>query len=487
MPARNLPERPNLAQYKKQAKELLAGCRARDPESLRRVRAVVRPTKSPSRRARAGTVTLADAQFVIAREHGFDSWPRFAKEIAARTGADPLAEVWRSAEAAVVAGDVSTLARILGEHGPTLRGQRPRSSWLGGLTPDDSAADARLIIARAHEFESWDGFASHADAVRNPDSAAARFEAAVDAIVTGDVTRLRDLLRQDPDLVRARSPRSHRSTLLHYVGANGVEGFRQRTPKRVVEVAETLLDAGADVDAVADMYGGGSTTLGLVATSVHPKAAGLQEALIDTLLARGARLDAQGAGHDHPLVNGCLANGRKEAAELLASRGAPLDLEGAAGVGRLDLVRSFFDEGGRLKPSATTTQMRDGFSWACEYGRIAVVAFLLDRGVDVGGRLRPHGQTGLHWAAHGGHLDVAELLLARQAPVDARDESFGGTPLGWALHGWSEAAVKEPYYEVVARFVAAGAPVEPEWLRDQCVRADPRMMAALGDGLASLR
>ena len=37
-----------------------------------------------------------------------------------------------------------------------------------------------------------------------------------------------------------------------------------------------------------------------------------------------------------------LANGRMEAAELLAARCAPLDLEGASGVGRLDLVQSFF-------------------------------------------------------------------------------------------------------------------------------------------------
>jgi len=38
----------------------------------------------------------------------------------------------------------------------------------------------------------------------------------------------------------------------------------------------------------------------------------------------------------------CLANGRPEAAEYLASRGAPVDFESAAGVGRLDVVQSFF-------------------------------------------------------------------------------------------------------------------------------------------------
>jgi len=398
-----------------------------------------------------------------------------------RAGGDGLlAEVWRLAEEAVVAGDVATLEGLLRDHGGLFRTRRPRSSWLDGLAPDHSAADARSIVARTHEFESWDAFAAHAEAVKDRTSPAARFEAAVDAVVSGDVAGLKDLLRQDPALVRARSPRTHHSTLLHYVGANGVEAFRQRTPKRAVEILETLLDAGAEVDATADMYGGGSTTLGLVATSVHPKLAGLQDALIDTLLARGARLDGQGAGNGHSLVNGCLANGRQEAAERLASRGAPLDLEGAAGVGRLDLVRSRFDADGHLRPPATVTQMKDGFSWACEYGRTDVVAFLLDRGVAIGDRLRPHGQTGLHWAAHGGHLDVVTLLLARHAPLDLRDESFDGTPLEWALHGWSEADEKAPYYEVVARLVAAGAPVEPAWLDDEIARAHPRMLQALG-------
>jgi len=381
--------------------------------------------------------------------------------------AEELLHSWES-------GDPGTLRRVRA----FVRSEGGRSE--GGRTQAITLADAQAIVAHAHEFENWDEVAAHADAVGRPDSAVARFEAAVDAVVSGDVPRLTHLLRQDPGLVRARSPRTHHSTLLHYVGANGVEGFRQRTPTSAVEIAETLLDAGAEVDATADMYGGGSTTLGLVATSIHPKRAGLQEALIDTLLARGARLDAEGAGHHHPLVNGCLANGRQEAAEQLASRGAPLDLEGAAGVGRLDLVRSCFDADGHLKPPATVKQMKDGFSWACEYGRTDVVAFLLDRGAHVGDRLRPHGQTGLHWAAHGGHLDVVALLLAHRAPLDLRDESFDGTPLDWALHGWREADEPEPYYEVVARLVAAGAPVEPEWLDDEIARAHPRMLAALG-------
>ena len=73
------------------------------------------------------------------------------------------------------------------------------------------------------------------------------FEAAVDAIVGGDVAALARLLHDHPELARARSTRAHRSTLLHYVSANGVEDFRQKTPANILEITKLLLKAGADV------------------------------------------------------------------------------------------------------------------------------------------------------------------------------------------------------------------------------------------------
>jgi len=109
---------------------------------------------------------------------------------------------------------------------------------------------------------------------------------------------------------------------------------------------------------------------------------------------------------------------------------------------------------------------------------------LLEHGVSVSDVLRPHKQTGLHWAAHGGHVDTVKALLKRHPPLDVRDASFDGTPLDWALHGWFElrdgdAARREPFYEVVALLVAAGAPVDPDWLSEDNASAEPRMIAAL--------
>ena len=100
-----------------------------------------------------------------------------------------------------------------------------------------------------------------------------------------------------------------------------------------------LLRAGAAVDADADVYGGGATTLGLAATSAHPRLAGVQNDLIDVLLKHGARLDVEGGGNKHSMVEACLANGCPQAAEHLARRGAPLSDPDPPGEGARALAR----------------------------------------------------------------------------------------------------------------------------------------------------
>jgi len=346
------------------------------------------------------------------------------------------------------------------------------------LKPEEiSLAGAQFVIAREHAFESWPKFKKHIEAIVRQHSPVSNFEAAADAVVAGDVATLTRLLREDPKLIRARSTRAHQSTLLHYVGANGIEDFRQKTPRNAVEITKILLNAGAEVDADNGDYGGRGTALGLVATSVHPARMGVQIALLDTLLQAGASPDGLPGGWN-PLI-AALHNGRGHAAEFLADRGARLDLEGAAGAGRLEVVKSFFDASGIVKPNATRAQMEDGFLWACEYGHIGVVEFLLDKGLGVATK---RGCTGLHWAAFNAHADIVKLFLKRKAPLDVRDDNFDGTPLGWALYAWGDPppeAERDRYQETVALLVAAGAHVEPVWLTHEKVRADPSMAAAL--------
>jgi ankyrin repeat protein len=457
MNKRELPSHPNLEQYRKQAKELVKALRAADPEGSRRIEEF-HADATTSRH-----FTLADAQLVIAREHGFESWPKFAKHVAS-LGGDPTL-IWKEAERAVITGADMTLARLLAEHEKMFRDQQPPEYGPGGLRPDYSGGDAKTIILREHQFETWEEFEKY----RAGRLTAAAFEDAADAIVGGDAAKLDRLLRENPELVHARSTRKHRSPLLHYLGGiNGGESYRQKCPRNSVEIAEMLLQAGASVNVLGGPYGN-CTALGSVATGIQPMIAGLVEPLLETLLKHGADINAD----PWSIVNGCLANGRAPAAEFLAKNGARLDLEGAAGVGRLDLVKSLY-------ASATEKQIKDGFTWACEFGRAGVVEFLLERGMDVQAKLRHHGQTGLHWAAGGAHVETLRVLLARGAPVDAKDDAWGVTPLAWAMFGWRNAplpeATPERYCETARLLVSAGAAVDPEWLATE----DPGMRKALG-------
>jgi len=436
-----LPPRPNLEQYKKLAKDFQHACKSHDPGAIRDWAAHWAET--------------------ITRLQGLEITPEVRRQIDVE--AERMEIRWR-------------------KHQKT--NERAARCAL---------ADAQFFVARGHGFASWPKFASHLEALARANSPVSKFEAAAAAIVNGDLAMLEKLLVENPELVRARSTREHRSTLLHYVSANGVEDFRQKTPKNIIEITKVLLNAGADVNAESDAYGGRSTTLGLTATSWHPENAGVQIPLMDALIDHGAIIDGPDGGSE---VNGCLHNGRGEAAQFFASRGARLDLEGAAGVGRLDVVKSFFNDDGSLKSPATQQQMKDAFTWACEFGQTSVVDFLLQRGMDVEAKLKHDGQTGLHWAAYHGHLDTAKLLLQRGAPVDAKDENYGGTSLGWALYAWGNSpqpaelrstGLGGRYYEVVSLLVQAGAKVDPQWYEDDedrrraatKMRSDPRMLAAL--------
>jgi len=82
MPDRELPARPNLEQYKKQAKDLVRDCGFGDSKSFARLeRHHPRFHKRPESEIRTAQVALTDAQLVIAREHGFESWQKFARHI----------------------------------------------------------------------------------------------------------------------------------------------------------------------------------------------------------------------------------------------------------------------------------------------------------------------------------------------------------------------------------------------------------------------
>jgi hypothetical protein len=257
--------------------------------------------------------------------------------------------------------------------------------------------------------------------------------------VDGDVRTLTSLLGAHADLVHARStrvthfdPPVHRSTLLHYVAANGVESYRQRTPANAVDVAKTLFGAGAEVDALADLYGGTCTTLSLLVSSCHPAQAGVQVALVHTLVDAGAAVDGAGSGAWTSPLQTALVFGYLQAAEALVERGARADsLSALAGLGRVDETRAAL-------PTATAGERHRAFALAAQLGRTEVVRVLLDAGEDPN-RYNPpqtHSHsTPLHQAVWAGHDAVVRLLVERGASLEMRDTIHDGTPLGWAEYG----------------------------------------------------
>jgi ankyrin repeat protein len=79
---REVPARPNLGQYKKQAKELARQCEQRVLDAIARMRRHhPKFHKLPEGEAASAKVSLTDAQLVMAREHGFESWPKFARHV----------------------------------------------------------------------------------------------------------------------------------------------------------------------------------------------------------------------------------------------------------------------------------------------------------------------------------------------------------------------------------------------------------------------
>jgi hypothetical protein len=410
MEARPLPPRPNLEQYKKQARDLLRACTSADPNAIH---------------------AWAGQWFDACADEYVETQARLRGTVATQ----PLRESIEREEVDRIEKNIRASKKL---------------------------ADAQFFIARAHGFESWPKFARQVQALQRGNSTDARFEAAADAVVSGDTRTLERLLHEDPGLIRARSQRSHNAPLLQYVAANGVEDFRQKTPKNILEIAKLLLDAGAEVNEESGAYGG-STALLLVATSVHPERAGVQEQLMQILL------DHDAANHS-TAVEACLSNGRGKAAMFLASRGAPLDLETAAGVGRLDVVQGYFTQ-----PGASEEKLQRGFLWACEYGHNDVADFLLARGANLIDQAKT-GQTALHWAIVGGELSTIRLLLERGAPLEELN-AYGGTALGQA--GWSffNGDPEIDYLPIFETLLAAGAKIEDGWL-DWLARQEGRPASA---------
>lgn len=235
---------------------------------------------------------------------------------------------------------------------------------------------------------------------------AEQFERAADAVVTGAADTLAKMLADLPALAEARSSRAHRCTLLNYLGANGFEHERQKTPPNAVQIIELLLAAGSDPNASSYTYRGGpgANTMALLTSSSHPQRAGLTIPMVAALARGGAEV-----GAEYEL--------------LCALHEADRDQRLDAALEQIDLAAAATAEA-LVQASATNERM--------------LLLALLDAGVDINA---PGGQSirALHQAAFYGHEEVVDLLLERGADPTLTDDLYNGTAAGWARAGEHEA------------------------------------------------
>ena len=150
--------RLSLEQLRKQAKELLRQLRNRDPSAIERLRKCKPDVSDP---------ILADTQFVLAREHGFESWPKLVHHI--QGAQSPELEPHRQIAADLVAvynlADVNAVTRLNDLFHSTLNTERIRDFIRDKLfnLPDAQQRlnnftldDAQIVVAQLYGFNDWD-------------------------------------------------------------------------------------------------------------------------------------------------------------------------------------------------------------------------------------------------------------------------------------------------------------------------------------------
>lgn len=471
-----LPPNPNLIYLKKQAKALHKQLKAGEPT------AAVRCQQSHPQGVSLTAPKLSDAQLIIAREHGFASWPglkRFVEGVRGR----PLHRAFET-NLDYYEG------RAFGLHSVYQTGQPRALNLIRQSHPNFAAAsdeaikqadftldDARLVLAREHGFADWPALAAHVERLAQG-RVIEPFRIAFQAIKADDLNTFKTILSSHPEL--ATTPGTNGNGLLHLAADFGR-----------VEMLRLLLDAGADINMANNK---GWTLLHCVAYASTAGLSGGPEMLnsfIDLLLAAGADVTAEAHGAGGTPLMQALFWGHRPQAERLAQEGVyPYNLRTAAGLGRLDLMPNFFQPDGSLKPEAGQKRefhrphsgfppwtphddrqeiLDEALVYAAKNGRTPILAYLLDQGANIDSEpyngtalfwaisgdhmetvrwLLEHGAdvhhiasfggekniTALHMAAWGGHLELAKVLLEYGAEATYHEPRYGSSPVGWANH-----------------------------------------------------
>ena len=480
--SRSLPPRPDLAQQKSQAKELLQSFAAGDPESRARIRAAL-PDKQP--------IVLADAQFVLAREYGFTSWAALKQHIesmetAGRSPEDRLHDAFRRRDAQAV-------RRVFESH-PDLRAliDAPAFAFnapaIVAFARDQTMVEMLLDFgANPNRRSDWWAGGFHALHFATG-SAAERLIAAgaiPDACAAAHLDRpdlLARMLADDPSRVDERG--GDGQTPLHFASSRAV--------------IDLLLGAGADIDA-RDVDHRSTAAEWMLDRA---RGAGRYE-LARYLVERGARTDiflATALGLDDAI--GAMLEADPALLALRTGQGdygekppsshhiyfwtigdslSPVDV--AVQFEQHDILRRMLAYASPLQRLLVACRLGDerqaravlrehpgiieslapeehrAVTDAAWNGDARAVGLMLDLGFDP----RAPGQdsgTALHCAAWAGSAETVTVLLRHPdaaALVATRDAHHGATPLGWCCHGSLHGNTSHDHAGVAKLLLAAGA------------------------------
>lgn len=370
MPTKPLPPRPNLDFDRKQAKQLLAGLRAGEPEATRRLREFHPAFKEVAPdQAALSSLKLSDAQLVIAREYGFESWPKLKERFASRR-AEPSQELVEKFKAAVAAGDATALDALLDES-PELGGKIDAPLFPADQPAIVYARNNRQVVevllkhgadvnARSQFWARPVGVLDDVDAdtadwfIRR--GAVADIGAFVSAVRAGNVTEVDEMLSPSAPL---------RAQINKPLFAFGGRAIHQA--KRNRALTEVLIRHGADVRLKSDWWAGGF---------------------------------------------GVLDGVPQDMTEFFLDKGAPLDVFAAAEHGRLDALKALI----AADPSLVHAKGGDGQRPLHYAAMKEIIDFLLDHGAEIDARCVDHASTAAQYAVRTEWK--VRYLIERGASID---------------------------------------------------------------------